>query len=127
VNRQCLQEFLPNEREEPRGGRGADRPADMTAIVDGEESDAFRLERPTLAIGPGCGRERHRNPNAVGSELVGDRLAQRLGPSMHLHFNRRDRRSSRAHEIGSTTEYRNLHSNIESLVAEPHRNRFEQI
>ena len=44
-------------------------------VVDSEKSDSLRLERPALAICPGCIRQRHRNPNEVGSELVGDCLA----------------------------------------------------
>jgi len=127
MSQHCLEELLPNEWEEPRRGCRADRPSDTAPFVDGEESDSLRLERPTLAIGPGSGSQRHRNPNAVGSNLVGDRLAQRLAPSMHFHFDRRDRRPPPANEIRPTTENRNLHSNIESLVAEPRRHRFAQI
>jgi len=99
----------------------------MAPVVDCEESDAFRFERPTFAICLGCGRQRHRNPNEVGSKLVGNRLAQRFAPSMHFHFNRCHGRPSRANEIGSTTENGNLHANIEPLVAEPRRQRFAQI
>ena len=99
----------------------------MASVVDREESDSLRFERPTLAIRPGCGRQWHDNPNAVGSDLVCDRLAQRLAPSVHFHFDRSDRRPSRANEIGPTTENRNLHPNIESLAAEPRRHRFAQI
>jgi len=99
----------------------------VAPVVDGEEPDSLRLERPTLAISSGRGRQRHRNPNAVCSNLVGDRLAQCLAPSMHFHFDRRHGRPSRANEIGSTTENGNLHPNIEALVAEPRRHRFAQI
>src|SRR3989442_7001907 len=127
MSQHCLEELLPNEWEEPRRGCRADRPSDTAPFVDGEESDSLRLERPTLAIGPGSGSQRHRNPNAVGSNLVGDRLAQRLAPSIHFHFNRRHGRPSQANEIGSTSENGNLHLNIEPLVAEPRPHRFAQI
>ncbi len=127
MNPECLEEFLSDEWEEPWRGCRENRPSDMASVVDGEEADCLRLEPPTLAIGPGCARERHGNPNAVGSKLVGDRLAQRLDPSLHFHFNRGHGRPSQADEIGSPTENRNLYANVESFVAEPRRHRFAQI
>jgi hypothetical protein len=51
VSPQCLEEFLADEWEEPWRGCRENRPSDMASVVDGEESDAFRFERPTLAIG----------------------------------------------------------------------------
>ena len=99
----------------------------MPPVVNREEPDSFRLERPALAIcATGC-PERHRDPDAVGSELVRDRLPERFRPSMQFHFNRRHAGSARTDKIRSPTENRDLDPNLESGLAKPSRDRFTQV
>jgi len=80
-----------------------------------------------LAIGAGCRIERHRDPDAIGGELVRDRLSECFGPSMHFHLNRRHAGSARADEIRSPTEDRDLDPNIESGIPKPGRNRLTKL
>src|SRR2546421_7405201 len=109
-----LEDLLPHVRQEPWGRRSKDGTANAPPVIDREEPDSFRLEVPSLAIGAACCIERHRDPDAIGGELVRDRLSKRFGPSMHFHFNRRHARSARADEIRSPTEDRDLDPDIES-------------
>src|SRR2546422_8302835 len=121
------EDLLPHERQEPQGRKSGDRTANAPPVIDREEPDSFRLEGPTLAIGATCCPERHRDPDAVGGELVRDRLSKRFGPSMHFHFNRRHTRSARADKICSPTENRDLDSDVESGVAKPCRDRSTKV
>ena len=116
-----LEDLLPHVRQEPWGRRSKDGTANAPPVIDREEPDSFRLEVPSLAIGAACCIERHRDPDAIGGELVRDRLSKRFGPSMHFHFNRRHGRSARADEIRSPTEDRDLDPDIESGIPEPCR------
>src|SRR5438093_540149 len=90
-----LEDLLPHVRQEPWGRRSKDGTANAPPVIDREEPDSFRLEVPSLAIGAACCIERHRDPDAIGGELVRDRLSKRFGPSMHFHFSRRHARFPR--------------------------------
>jgi hypothetical protein len=122
-----LEDLLPHERQEPWGRKSEDGTANAPPVIDREEPDSFRLEGPSLAIGPACCVERHGDPDAIGGELVRDRLSECFDPSMHFHFNRRHARSARADEIRSPTEDRDLDPNVESGIPEPCRDRFPKV
>ena len=122
-----LEDLLSHERQEPWGRKSEDRTANAPLVIDREEPDSLRLEGPTLAIGAACCVERHGDPDAIGGELVRDRLSKCFGPSMHFHFNRRHAGSARADEIRSPTEDRDLDPNIESGIPKPGRNRFTKV
>src|SRR5467141_4379611 len=104
-----------------------DRAADAATVVDREESDPFRLEHPTLAVGARCGRQGHRDPDVVGAELVRYRLPERFGPSMHFHFDGGDCPPAGPDQIGSTTKNRHLPANVEPFVNEPCRDRLAEV
>jgi len=80
-----------------------------------------------LAIGAACRTERHRDPDAIGGELVRNRLSKCFGPSMHFHLNRGHARSARADEIRSPSEDRDLEPNFESGIPKPGRDRFPEV
>ena len=122
-----LEDLLPHERQEPWGRKSEDRTANAPLVIHREEPDSLRLEGPTLAIGAACCVERHGDPDAIGGELVRDRLSECFGPSMHFHLNRRHAGSARADEIRSPTEDRDLDPNIESGIPKPGRNRFTKV
>src|SRR2546426_9816596 len=122
-----LEDLLPHVRQEPWGRRSKDGTANAPPVIDREEPDSFRLEVPSLAIGATRCTERHRDPDAIGGELVRDRLSKRFGPSMHFHFNRRHARSARADQIRSPTENRDLDQNVESGISKPCRDRFTKV
>src|SRR5437899_10292222 len=82
-----LENLLPDEWQEPRRGCGTDRPVDVSVVIDGEESDSLRLERPPLAIDSRRGSQGHRDPNVIGCDLVRNPLANCLITSMALHLN----------------------------------------
>ena len=122
-----LEDLLSHERQEPWGRKSEDRTANAPLVIDREEPDSLRLEGPTLAIGAACCVERHGDPDAIGGELVRDRLSECFGPSMHFHLNRRHAGSARADEIRSPTEDRDLDPNVESGIPKPGRNRFTKV
>ena len=122
-----LEDLLPHERQEPWGSGSEDGTANAPPVVDREEPDSLRLEGPTLAIGAACRAERHRDPDAIGGELVRDRLSKCFGPSMHFHLNRGHARSARADEIRSPSEDRDLEPNFESGIPKPGRDRFPEV
>src|SRR5207245_9477497 len=101
--------------------------ANASMFVDRHESDPFRQEIPTLAIVATCCPARHRDADAIGGELVGDRLSKAFGPSMHFHFNRCHARSARADNVRSPTENRDLDSDVESGMSKPSRDRFTKV
>ena len=80
-----------------------------------------------MAIGATCCPERRGDPDAIGGELVGDRLSKGFGPSMHFHFNRRHARSARADNVRSPTENRDFDPNVESGISEPCRHRLTKV
>src|SRR2546427_10019547 len=83
-----LEDLLSHERQEPWGRKSEDRTANAPLGIDREEPDSLRLEGPTLAIGAACCVERHGDPEAIGREVVPDRLAACFGPSMHFYRKR---------------------------------------
>ncbi len=122
-----LEDLLTDERQEPWRRGSEDGTANAPPVIDREEPDSLRLESPSLAIGAACCVERHRDPDAIGGELVRDRLSKGFGPSMHFHLNRRHAGSARADEIRSPTEDRDLDPNVESGIPEPCRDRFPKV
>src|SRR5437667_4770798 len=122
-----LEDLLPQVRQKPRGRRGGDGTPNASLVVDCEEPNSFRLEGPTLAVGAACGAERHRDPDAIGRELVCDCLPKRLGPSMHFHFDRCDGLPPGADKIRPTTENRDLQPNVESGVLKPCHDRATEV
>src|SRR2546422_11703681 len=100
-----------------------ERTATAPMVIHSEEPGFLRLEGQSLAIGAACCVERHGDPDAIGGELVRDRLSACFGPSMHFHLNRRHAGSARADAIRSPTDDRDLDPDVESGIPKPGRHR----